>query len=364
MMPRKREAAHKRKAKRTDESARTNEDTRKREVDRDDKVARKCKPTRTDKTTRKNKSAHRNKLTRNDATAHADRLLLDAFLDALWLQDGLSDNTLAAYRSDIAKFCGWLHARGRSLLRVDAALLGEYLVAHGGAHSSRTSARALSALKRFYRHAVAAGMLAGDPCANAPSPALGKTLPKILSEAEVERLIAAPDAAAALGLRDRAMIETLYATGLRVSEMINLELGQLDLTVGLCRVIGKGGKERLVPLGDPAIEWIERYLRDARGDLIGSHRSEAVFVTRRGGAMTRQAFWRNLRRHARAAGIGRELSPHTLRHAFATHLINHGADLRSVQMLLGHASLSTTQIYTHVASERMKTLHRQHHPRG
>ena len=295
-----------------------------------------------------------------------DIQLVDEFLDAAWLQSGLSDNTLAAYRSDLRKFAAWLQARGRALTTVDAPQLRAYLSDRAALQSARSAARALSTCKRFYRYAAAAGVVARDPAAEVAAPALGRALPATLSESEVERLLDAPAANPnpALGLRDRAMLETLYAAGLRVSELVNLRLDHLDLDAGVCRVLGKGGKERLVPLGEAAIDHLRRYLDQARPDLIKQRQSPAVFVTRSGRALTRQAFWRNLRRYARAAGIGGDLSPHRLRHAFATHLINHGADLRSVQMLLGHSSLSTTQIYTHVAGERLKSLHRRHHPRG
>ncbi|MGR3913218.1 MAG: site-specific tyrosine recombinase XerD [Gammaproteobacteria bacterium] len=288
-----------------------------------------------------------------------DRQLIDAFLDELWLQDGLSDNTLAAYRSDVQKFADWLHRRGHKLAAADARLLREYL----GEHAGRSGARALSALKRFYRHALAVGIAAADPCLEARAPAAGTRLPQTISEGEVEALLEAV-CDGDLGLRDRAMLETVYAAGLRVSELVTLQLRQLDLAAGLCQVTGKGGKERLTPLGEQALDWLGRYLSHSRPALLGPRQSEAVFVTRRGRAMTRQAFWHNLRRHAVRAGITAPLSPHTLRHAFATHLLNHGADLRSVQLLLGHSSLSTTQIYTHVAAERIKALHRRHHPRG
>lgn len=302
--------------------------------------------------------------------AREDDQLVDEFLDAAWLQAGLSDNTLAAYRADLRKFAAWLHRRDGRLLAADGGQISAYLGDRAALQSARSAARALSALKRFYRFAVAAERIARDPTAEVAAPAVGRKLPVTLSESEVEALLAAPAAATALGARDRAMLETLYATGLRVSELVNLRLDHMDLDAGVCRVVGKGDKERLVPLGEAAIDCLRRYLAEARPDILGARQSAAVFVTRRGRALTRQAFWRNLRIHARAAGIGDgdggggALSPHQLRHAFATHLLNHGADLRSVQMLLGHSSLSTTQIYTHVAGARMKQLHRRHHPRG
>lgn len=293
-----------------------------------------------------------------------DHRIIDEFLDSAWLQSGLSDNTLAAYRSDLRKFVGWLGPRNRSLTTVGARLLQTYLGDRAALQSARSAARALSALKRFYRYAVAGGLMERDPCADIAAPAIGRPLPKTLSERQVERLLEAPDTGTELGLRDRAMLEMLYATGFRVSEMVNLELGQLDLNAGICRTVGKGNKERLVPMGEVAADWLRRYLVEARTGLIGENQSSAVFITRRGKAMTRQALWRNIRRYAAMAGVAGGLSPHRLRHAFATHLLNHGADLRSVQMLLGHSSLSTTQIYTQVAGERLKSLHRRHHPRG
>lgn len=302
--------------------------------------------------------------------AREDDQLVDEFLDAAWLQAGLSDNTLAAYRADLRKFAAWLRRRDGRLLAADGGQISAYLGDRAALQSARSAARALSALKRFYRFAAAAERIARDPTAEVAAPAVGRKLPVTLSESEVEALLAAPAAATALGARDRAMLETLYATGLRVSELVNLRLDHMDLDAGVCRVVGKGDKERLVPLGEAAIDCLRRYLAEARPDILGARQSAAVFVTRRGRALTRQAFWRNLRIHARAAGIGDggdgggALSPHQLRHAFATHLLNHGADLRSVQMLLGHSSLSTTQIYTHVAGARMKQLHRRHHPRG
>lgn len=303
-------------------------------------------------------------MTNDTQTATHDFTLLDAFLDSLWLQSGLSDNTLSAYRSDLKQFIHWLHGRELHLCAVDARLLQQYFIAHAEIHSNRTAARMLSTLKRFYQYAVESNMIDIDPCTEATAPAIGRSLPKIISEAQVECLLDAPDISTELGLRDRAMLETLYATGFRASELVTLKLRQVDVSAGLCRIIGKGSKERLVPLGEQAIEWLRQYLDTARGCLLKGKQSEAVFITRRGQAMTRQAFWQNLRRYARIAGVADDLSPHTLRHAFATHLLNHGADLRSVQMLLGHSSVSTTQIYTHVAAERLKSLHRQHHPRG
>jgi integrase/recombinase XerD len=287
---------------------------------------------------------------------------LDRFLDALWLEAGLSRNTLSAYRSDLEQFTAWLKAAPHTATR---AQLQDYLAdCAARAVSPRTSARMLSTLRRYYQYLVRENLLTEDPSALLVSPKLGRPLPKSLSEEQVELLLNSPDARTPLGLRDRAMLETLYATGLRVTELVNLTLEQLNMQAGVVRVIGKGNKERLVPLGEEALHWLQQYLGSARGSLLNGRSTNFLFTTARGSAMTRQAFWHNLKRHARTAGIDANLSPHTLRHAFATHLLNHGADLRVVQMLLGHADLSTTQIYTHVARERLKQLHAQHHPRG
>ena len=290
---------------------------------------------------------------------------LERFLDALWLEAGLSRNTLSAYRSDLEGFENWLRTQHAVLGAVTRAQLQNYLATCVGRGSRpRTTARLLSSLRRFYRYLLREELITEDPTALIESPKLGRPLPKSLSEEQVESLLQAPDAKTALGLRDRAMLETLYATGLRVSELVGLVVQQADLQAGVVKVIGKGDKERLVPLGEEAIEWLKRYLVEARTTLLHGKTSDALFPTARGAAMTRQAFWRNLKRYTRIAGIETHLSPHTLRHAFATHLLNHGADLRVVQMLLGHVDLSTTQIYTQVARERLKQLHAQHHPRG
>jgi len=289
--------------------------------------------------------------------------LIDQFIDALWLESGLSKNTLSAYRSDMNRFCVVLD--GVSLLDVtqsEGQKLLSVLLAEGAKGSS--SARVLSTLRRFYRYQIRQNTIQTDPCAQVLSPKQGRPLPKALSEQQVEDLLNAPQIETTLGLRDRAMLETLYATGLRVSELVALTMLEINLDVGVVRIVGKGNKERLVPLGEQAVDWIERYLANSRADLLKQKQSDSVFVTARGSSMTRQAFWHLIKRHALNAGIAQGLSPHTLRHAFATHLINHGADLRSVQMLLGHADLSTTQIYTHIARERLQSLHAQHHPRG
>jgi integrase/recombinase XerD len=293
--------------------------------------------------------------------AHGDAALIDRYLDAIWLEKGLAENSLAAYRRDLTGLGVALAAEGGHLLGADAAALKAAL---GRVRSARSMARLLSCLRGFYGYQVREGRLAADPTLDIDSPKLGQPLPKSLSESEVEQLLAAPQPDIPLELRDRAMLELLYATGLRVSELVGLQLDQLSLTQGVVRVIGKGGKERLVPIGEEALFWLQRHLRDARPELLGGGQSAMVFPNRRGTAMTRQAFWYRIKHYALRAGIRTTLSPHTLRHAFATHLLNHGADLRVVQLLLGHSDLSTTQIYTHVARARMKELHRQHHPRG
>ncbi|UUC49085.1 site-specific tyrosine recombinase XerD [Pseudomonas citronellolis] len=291
--------------------------------------------------------------------------LIDRFLDALWLEKGLADNTRLAYGSDLALFNGWLGEQDVSLERAGRELILDHLawrLAQG--YKARSTARFLSGVRGFYRYCLREGLIAEDPTLQVELPQLGKPLPKSLSEADVEALLAAPETEDPLGLRDRAMLEVLYACGLRVSELVGLTLEQLNLRQGVVRVFGKGSKERLVPLGEEAIVWLERYLRNARDDLLGGRPSDVLFPSLRGEQMTRQTFWHRIKHHAKVAGIGKSLSPHTLRHAFATHLLNHGADLRVVQMLLGHSDLSTTQIYTHIARARLQELHAQHHPRG
>lgn len=298
--------------------------------------------------------------------ADDEQAQLKRVLDQLWLEQGLSRHTLAAYETDLRVFAAWLAGQGSALLRADRALIMRYMAERlGEGREPRSLARLLSAQRRFYGWLAARGEIRADPTLDIPPPRLGRPLPKALGEADVEALLAVPEVDTPLGLRDRAMLETLYATGLRVSELIALSLGQISLSAGVLRVLGKGRKERLVPLGAEAIHWVERYLAEARPLLLeGLGETEALFVTRRGTSMTRQMFWTLIKRYAVQAGIGSPLSPHTLRHAFATHLLNHGADLRVVQMLLGHSDLSTTQIYTHVARARLKALHREHHPRG
>jgi integrase/recombinase XerD len=280
--------------------------------------------------------------------------LVDAFCDALWLEDGLSKNTISAYRDDLGQLLAFL--KNTSLDKVSEAELFGFLASKKGRASS--AARRVSTLKRFYQYCVRERRMAADPTLKLEPPRRVPRFPKTLSEADVEALLAAPDTQAPLGLRDRAMLELLYATGLRVSELVGLKTFQVSLESGVVRVMGKGSKERLVPLGEEAVSWILKYLS------VRSSDSDALFTTSRGGGMTRQAFWHLIRRYGKRAIPGKKLSPHVLRHAFATHLINHGADLRVVQLLLGHADISTTQIYTHVARERLKQLHAKHHPRG
>jgi integrase/recombinase XerD len=295
---------------------------------------------------------------------------VERFLDTLWIEHGVARNTLAAYRSDLKLFARELERHGRELVRADAGDIQDYLAARhrrGGPRqnfSARSQARLLSALRRYYRFLVRERLRADDPTALIDAPRLGRPLPKTLAAPDVEKLLAAPDPDDALGLRDRAMLELMYACGLRVSELVKLGTHQLNLARGVVQVIGKGGRERLVPVGEEAQHWLERYLKQGRPELAGHAPVEALFVSRRGEGMTRQNFWHLIKRYARQAGVASKLSPHTLRHAFATHLLEHGADLRAVQMLLGHRDLSTTQIYTHVTRARLKSLHEKHHPRG
>ncbi|MBA3902999.1 MAG: site-specific tyrosine recombinase XerD [Rhodocyclaceae bacterium] len=297
--------------------------------------------------------------------AEADGALLDVFTDTLWLEAGLSRNTLASYRSDLAQLAAWLAPRGKTLAGIEAVDIHDYLRDFSRKSKATSQRRLISALRRFYQHLLAIGELKADPTLNIEPPPHPQRFPRTLSEAQVEALLAAPDTETPLGLRDRAMLEVLYATGLRVSELVGLKLFEASLDMGVVRVFGKGSKERLVPLGQVALEWLERYLKESRPALLNGRNCEAVFVTRRGAGISRQMFWNLIKRHAARAGIDpARISPHTLRHAFATHLINHGADLRVVQLLLGHADISTTQVYTHVARERLKELHAKHHPRG
>jgi integrase/recombinase XerD len=291
---------------------------------------------------------------------------IDAFCDALWLEDGLAKATLDSYRSDLSRLAAWLaeNRHGPLLLAGETALIG-FIARLSREKRATSQSRYLSSLRRFYRWQLARGRILADPTLKLANPVRPSRLPKVMSEAQVESLLAAPDIGTPLGLRDRAMLETLYATGLRVSELVNLKLHEVGFNEGVVRVLGKGSKERLVPLGELALDWMGRYLLEARPEILKGQQSDALFVTSRGGAMTRQMFWTLVKRHAGATDIKPErLSPHVLRHAFATHLLNHGADLRVVQLLLGHADISTTQIYTHVARERLKALHAVHHPRG
>ena len=292
--------------------------------------------------------------------------LIDTFCDQLWLQDGLAPASLASYRRDVTQFAAWLTARATPLPRAQRSDVEAFLADQYRSKAKATSiARRLSALRRFFGLLLQQGTVDADPTLRVRAPRLPRRLPKNLTEAQVEALLAVPDVSATLGLRDRAMLETLYATGLRVSELVGLKLMQVALDAGVVRVLGKGSKERLVPLGEEAVAWLARYLADARPALAGAAGSDAMFLTTRAGPMTRQAFWALIKRCAVKAGIpAASLSPHVLRHAFATHLLNHGADLRVVQLLLGHADITTTTIYTHVARERLKRLHAQHHPRG
>ena len=288
---------------------------------------------------------------------------IDRYLDDLWVQRGASPNTRAAYRRDLVAFAAWLGRRGLLAARKEDCLrfLAER---HEAGFAARSSARWLSCVRGFYRWAFDRGWLADDPTARLEGPKLGRRLPRVMSEAQVEALLAAPALDSALGLRDRTMLELLYATGLRVSELVALRVSLVNRRQGVVRIVGKGGRERLVPVGDEALGWIERYVAEARPVLLGAVASDVMFPGRRGRTMTRQTFWHAIKRHAARAGIELSISPHTLRHAFATHLVDHGADLRAVQMMLGHADLSTTQIYTHVAQSRLKALHAAHHPRG
>jgi len=295
-----------------------------------------------------------------------DDAIIEQFADAMWMERGLSENSLQAYQTDLRKLAGWLHKeQGCGLLQARRVNLLKYLalLARSG-RKPRSSARVLSSLRQFYQHALREGWVEEDPSARIDAPRLGRPLPKTLTEAEVEALLDAPDIGSAEGHRDRAMLELLYATGLRVSELVGLRPEQLSLNQGLVRVVGKGGKERLVPLGEEALTWLQEFYSGPRREILRERPCDHLFPTRRGSGMTRQAFWYRIKKHALAAGIHKSLSPHTLRHAFATHLLNHGADLRVVQMLLGHSDLSTTQIYTHVAQERLKQMHKKHHPRA
>ncbi|MFZ6045113.1 site-specific tyrosine recombinase XerD [Pseudomonas sp. CR3202] len=294
-----------------------------------------------------------------------DHPLVDRFLDALWLEKGLSEHTRSAYRSDLAHFNGWLDERGLALDKAGRDLILDHLAWRlEQGYKARSTARFLSGLRGFYRFLLREELIVEDPTLQVELPQLGRPLPKSLSEVDVEALLEAPDLDDPIGLRDRAMLEVLYACGLRVTELVSLTLEQVNLRQGVLKVFGKGSKERLVPLGEEAIAWLERYQREARPFLLDGKPSDVLFPSLRGEQMTRQTFWHRIKHQAQVAGISKSLSPHTLRHAFATHLLNHGADLRVVQMLLGHSDLSTTQIYTHIARARLQELHARHHPRG
>ena len=289
--------------------------------------------------------------------------LIESFIDSIWLERGLSKATLSAYRSDLKRFDAYLKGYKRTLLSVTRQDILDYLPAAFDVTTS-TQARWFSTLRRFYQYVVRLGLMTEDPSKGISGPRIGRQLPQSLSEQEVERLLNAPAIETPLGLRDRVMLETLYATGVRVSELVSLTVSELDLVRGLLRVCGKGDRERLVPLGEIALDWLQGYLAHTRSVILAERRCSAVFPTHRARAMTRQAFWYLIKRYAQLADIRPPLSPHTLRHAFATHLLNHGADLRAIQLLLGHSNLATTEIYTHVAKERLQRLHAEHHPRG
>lgn len=288
---------------------------------------------------------------------------VDTFLDALWMERGLSQNTLQAYRNDLYSFAKWQAARGNTIMAAQTTDLHNYLATQGK-KSVRTTARRLSSLRRFFQYLVHEGRTKNDPSVRIASPRLGRPLPKTLTESEVEALLNAPDTNTRAGFRDKTMLEVLYATGLRVSELVGLRLDQVNVQQGVVRAVGKGNKERLIPLGEEAVDWLGRYVKNVRPEFFKANPDATLFPSNRGRMMTRQTFWHAVKRYAIIAGIKKALSPHVLRHAFATHLLNHGADLRVVQMLLGHSDISTTQIYTHIAKERLKELHARHHPRG
>ena len=289
---------------------------------------------------------------------------LDTFIDHLWLEDGLSKNTLESYRADLSQFNTWLVKINSHLLEANQANIQHYLAVKFPQSKPRSISRLIASMRRFYRYALRENLIKTDPTLQIESPKLPRSLPKSLNEQEVEDLLNAPDINQPIGLRDRAMLELLYASGLRVSELVTVKVNEVSTQDGVVRVTGKGSKTRLVPMGEEAADWIDQYLKQARPAILQKRLCDAMFVTARADAMTRQAFWYLIKRYSLVAGITKHMSPHVLRHAFATHLLNHGADLRVVQMLLGHADISTTQIYTHVARERLKQLHSVHHPRG
>jgi integrase/recombinase XerD len=309
-------------------------------------------------------AARRCELVSEQALASGDAMELDTFIDHLWLEDGLSKNTLESYRLDLTTFAIWVLAQGKQLLTVDQADIQQYLAVRFPQSKPRSIGRLIASLRRYYRYCLRENKISVDPTLQIESPKLPRSLPKSLNEDEVLALLNAPNLNEPAGLRDRAMLELLYACGLRVSELVSIKTTEVSVSDSVVRVTGKGSKTRLVPMGEEAADWISRYLREARPEILQKRLSDALFVTNRGEAMTRQAFWYLIKRYALLAGIAKHMSPHVLRHAFATHLLNHGADLRVVQMLLGHSDISTTQIYTYVARERLKKLHSQHHPRG
>ena len=298
------------------------------------------------------------------ASTSQDMQQLDAFIDHLWLEDGLSKNTLESYRADLTQFAHWLQQQKSDLLTANQAHIQHYLAVKFPLSKPRSIGRLIASLRRFYRYCLRENIIEVDPSLQIESPKLPRSLPKSLNEREVEDLLHAPNINEPIGLRDRAMLELLYASGLRVSELVNIKVSEVSTQDGVVRVTGKGSKTRLVPMGEEAADWIVRYMKFGRTALLQKKMSDSLFVTNRAAAMTRQAFWYLIKRYALQAGIAKPMSPHVLRHAFATHLLNHGADLRVVQMLLGHSDISTTQIYTHVARERLKSLHSMHHPRG
>jgi len=289
---------------------------------------------------------------------------IDTFIDHLWLEDGLSKNTLESYRADLSQFNAWLNKQEVQLFSVSQADIQQYLSIKFPQSKPRSISRLIASMRRFYRYALREHLIGIDPTLQIESPKLPRSLPKSLNEQEVTDLLNAPDISQHIGLRDRAMLELLYASGLRVSELVTVNVNEVSTQDGVVRVTGKGSKTRLVPMGEEAADWIDRYLKYARPEILQKRPCDALFVTNRAEMMTRQAFWYLIKRYALIAGITKHMSPHVLRHAFATHLLNHGADLRVVQMLLGHSDISTTQIYTHVARERLKKLHSAHHPRG
>lgn len=291
---------------------------------------------------------------------------IDRFIDSLWAQKGLAELTLSAYQQDLLQFSRWLGEQGSSLAKADQSSVQQFLAQRFDAGASaRSNARLLSTLKQYYRHLVRLGDRQDNPTALISAPRIHRSLPQSMAESDVEKLLQAPDLESDYGLRDRCMLELMYSSGLRVSELVGLQLNQVNTRLGLVRLVGKGSKERVVPVGEEALHWLTRYLEQARPGLQGLKApSDALFLSSRGSAITRQAFWQNIKKHLLKAGVKSAFSPHSLRHAFATHLLNHGADLRTVQMLLGHSSLSTTQIYTHIAQTRLQSIHARHHPRG